>query len=123
MEHHALIFGIPINFSGKDSSPCVIWEGSHKVVQDEFRSLLVSKGISNLQGEDVTEFYSSLRKKIFASCKVKPVWLPLGHSYLINRLTLHGILPWVGDGENTQINRTIAYFRPHLIEGHDAWLN
>ena len=123
IEHHAFIYGIPVNPSGEDSSPCVVWEGSHKLVQSEFKSFLISKNINSLEGQDVTEFYTSLRKKIFSSCKIKPVWVPLGHSYLIHRLTLHGILAWKGSGENTNMNRTIAYFRPHLIGGHETWLN
>ena len=123
MEHHAFIYGIPINLTGEGSSPCVVWEGSHKVVQNEFKSFLTFRKIHSLQDQDVTEFYSSIRKKIFASCRMKKIWLPVGQSYLIHRLTLHGILPWVRDAKNTNVNRTVAYFRPHLIGGHETWLD
>ncbi len=46
----------------------------------------------------------------------------MGHAYIINRLTLHGILPWKHEATDSENSRMIAYFRPDLRNGEDRWL-
>ena len=58
----------------------------------------------------------------FSSCKVKEIWVPMGHAYIINRLTLHGILPWKNETAESESSRMIAYFRPDLTNGEKRWL-
>ncbi len=121
-EYHSFILGIPINQAGKEASPCVIWEGSHEIIKNELRKYKRLRKISNWGNEDITEFYNDLRKKIFSSCEVKEIWVPMGHAYIINRLSLHGIMPWNQKPKGDENSRMIAYFRPDLKNGQKRWL-
>ena len=121
-EYHSFILGIPLNQTGKGAAPCVVWEGSHCIVKNEFRNYEKANNIKEWKNEDITEFYNNLRKKIFSSCKVKEIWVPMGHAYIINRLTLHGILPWKYEATGGGNSRMIAYFRPDLRNGENRWL-
>ena len=46
----------------------------------------------------------------------------MGHAYIINRLTLHGILPWKFEATESGNSRMIAYFRPDLRNGENSFV-
>lgn len=121
-EYHSMILGIPINNVKVENAPCVVWEGSHIIVRNEFKDYMKGKGIDSLEEEDISDFYKDLRRKIFKLCRVKKLHAPMGQAYLINRLCLHGIFPWQGICADEKTGRRIAYFRPELVGGQQYWL-
>ena len=120
-EYHSFILGIPINSTSNKASPCVIWEGSHAIVRDAFKKYKEIQNIDTWDTHDITDFYNKLRSEIFNQCIAKTIWVPVGHAYLIHRLSFHGILPWK-DNTKRKSGRMIAYFRPDLFQGQINWL-
>ncbi len=93
-EPHAFVLGIPMTAVDTNCSPLVVWEGSNKIIRDHFTKALSSYNESEWNQVDLTETYKKARKVCFEECKRVIVHGWPGETYLIHRLSLHGIAPW-----------------------------
>lgn len=121
-EHHAFIFGIPLSRFNRFASPLVIWEGSHHIILDTFHKIFSSLSSSEWPQLDVTFQYKEARKKVFATCPKKVIWVPLGGCFVLHRMCLHGISPWAKNAQAEPCGRIMAYFRPKLL-CEKNWIN
>ena len=121
-EYHAFILGIPLLDYNEFAAPVVVWEGSHKIMHDCLSKQLTELKAGLWKNEDITDIYKEARREIFLKCKLQIVIVPLGGSYLIHRLALHGIMPWAENGKSGDVGRIVAYFRPQFNEV-EFWLN
>ena len=121
-EYHAFILGIPLVDYNEFAAPVVVWEGSHKIMLTYLSKKLIKLKDSLWKNEDITDIYREARREIFAKCKPKNITIPVGGSYLIHRLALHGVMPWKKNGKSGNGGRMIAYFRPQFNEAK-FWLN
>jgi len=119
-EPHAYVLGIPLNAS--TASPMVVWEGSHKIMRDAFTSALAKVDPANWHTIDLTDTYQAARRRCFETCARREISVPLGGSYLIHRLALHGVAAWKDTDTAPTQGRMIAYFRPELSDIRH-WLN
>lgn len=120
-EYHGFILGIPMVESDDRASPLVVWEGSQEIV----RSALVER-FSNLAPdhwgeEDITEAYHAVRHRVFKQCRRIAISARPGEAYLVHRLALHGISPWIAGAEAGDDGRMICYFRPEIGDA-ETWL-
>ena len=121
-EFHGFVLGFPMVDFSADASPMVVWEGSHEMVRERFRSTYGDRPPADWPDIDVTEDYHALRREIFEACPRVPVSAKRGEAYLVHRLALHGVAHW-GEGATAGPDgRMIAYFRPD-IGGPADWLN
>ena len=121
-EYHAFILGIPLVNYNKFAAPVVVWEGSHKIMHDCLSKQLIELDTGLWKSEDITGIYNEARREIFLKCKPQIVTVPVGGSYLIHRLALHGVMPWAENGKSGDGGRMIAYFRPQFSQAK-FWLN
>ncbi|NKB63277.1 MAG: hypothetical protein GKR95_14540 [Gammaproteobacteria bacterium] len=119
-EHHSFVLGIPMMEHSEASSPLVMWEGSHHIVREKFGAFYKEFPPNEWGNQDVTELYNETRKTIFEQCKRVVIMGRPGETYLLHRLTLHGIAPWKEKGQNDPY-RMVCYFRPELSSPED-WL-
>ena len=119
-EVHGFILGLPLTDAGAEASPLVVFEGSHEIMRAAFRERLAGIAPDAWSNEDMTDAYVDARRKCFESCPRVTVHARPGEAYLIHRLALHGVAPWI-DGEGA---RMIAYFRPDPYPGStpEWWL-
>ena len=120
-EHHSFVLGIPMVESSPDASPFVIWEGSHEIVRKTFSQCFKGLPAERWADRDITEIYHELRRKIFQRCRRVEISADPGESYLVHRLSLHGIAPWSESATASPDGRMICYFRPE-IRGPQQWL-
>jgi len=113
-EPHAFVLGIPLTPTWPGASPMVIWEGSHEIMREAFRSALSDVPMSHWQTHNLTDVYQAARRRCFELCARVPLVAQPGQSYLLHRLALHGVAPW-DDKERIDApsdGRMIVYFRP-----------
>lgn len=121
-EPHAFILGLPMTEASETAAPLVIWSGSHLILQRAFQAAF--KGASgSLSDHDVTEVYQGARRKVFETCPRILVHAPVGSAILLHRLLLHGVGPWEDTATAGPDGRMIAYFRPEMPGGVEAWLS
>lgn len=120
-EHHGFILGIPMSDSQNGASPLVVWQGSHEIARETFRSEFGDAPPETWGDIDITEAYHALRRRIFAHCTRVEVEARPGEAYLIHRLALHGIAPWAQRARAGEDGRMVAYFRPET-SGPREWL-
>lgn len=113
-EPHAWVLGLPLNTTSPDAAPLVVWEGSHTIMRAAFARRLADRDPREWSSVDVTDAYTRARREVFDSCKRVELHAHPGGSFLLHRLTLHGIAPWGQDAKAPQEGRMIAYFRPTL---------
>jgi hypothetical protein len=118
--YHEFILGIPLAEIDAGRSPLVLWEGSHEIVRQAFREHFGEMPPAEWPDVDVTDLYRSVRRRIFDTCERIEVTARPGESYLLHRLTLHGIVPWTGPASAD--GRMIVYFRPDTGTP-ERWLN
>ena len=121
-EHHSFIFGVPLVHYNDSAAPIVVWEGSHHIIRNFLVKKLSSTPSNLWEHEDITKIYNEARREVFLKCKQKQIVVPVGGSYLLHRLALHGVLPWGEKGDSDKEGRMIAYFRP-LLNQSRFWLN
>ena len=121
-EYHSFIFGIPLVSYNEFAAPLVVWEGSHHIIRTYLAKKLLKIPINLWKDEDITEVYHEARREAFFQCKIKIIVAPVGASYILHRLSLHGIMPWEKTGCSEDGRRMIAYFRPILNDGY-FWLD
>lgn len=121
-EHHAFVLGIPMVECDVDASPLVVWEGSHELVRSAMQSRFGDLAEDRWGDEDITEAYHAVRQQIFAQCDRVRITARPGEVYLLHRLALHGISPWLDGAQASDDGRMICYFRP-VLGGAGRWLN
>ena len=122
LEYHAFILGIPITTYDHGASPLVVWEGSHELIRKAFQERLYNVPEKLWANEDLTEAYHAVRRKIFETCKRVEIYSKPGASYIIHRLSLHGIAPWAEAAKaDPNFGRAIIYFRPTIFTSSE-WL-
>ena len=110
-EPHAYILGLPLNDAAPEAAPLVVWEGSHEIMRRAMEEALAPYQPCEWGNVDVTEIYQAARREVFETCERVAVHARPGESYLLHRLSLHGVAPWTGPETG---DRRIAYFRPAL---------
>ena len=121
-EYHAFILGIPMVEFSADASPFIIWEGSHKIIQQAIMERLGDLPSEQWADEDVTETYQQARREVFQCCPRVELYAQPGEAFIAHRLSVHGMGPWGDDAEATEDGRMICYFRPEM-NGPTYWLN
>ena len=122
-ERHAYILGLPLTECGAGASPVSVWEGSHHVMRAAFERGLADIPEAEWDSVDLTGVYHAARREVFATCNRITVPAQPGETYLIHRLTLHGVAHWEEGAEAPEDGRMIAYFRPELPKGCRDWLD
>ena len=120
-EPHAFILGVPLTHADAEAAPLVVWEGSHKILRDTFCRAFEGIAPELLPDCDVTDVYQTARTKVFNTCRRVIVHGPPGSAYVIHRLALHGVAPWVTGAQSDKEGRLIAYFRPPMTGGVLPW--
>ena len=121
-EYHGFILGIPLVQTGPGASPVVVWQGSHVIIREVFKSVFVDINPENWGDIDITEIYQQTRRQIFDQCERVEISAQPGECYLIHRLALHGVSPWRENTAASKDGRMICYFRPEISDPH-AWLD
>ncbi len=121
-EPHAFILGLPLTRCAPEASPLVVWEGSHVILRAALSEALAPQDPQDWGQVDVTEAYQAARRKVFETCPRVPVPVIPGEALLLHRLTLHGVGPWAEGAFAPPEGRMIAYFRPPMAGGAEAWL-
>ena len=119
-EPHAYILGLPLNETSPEASPLVVWEGSHILMAKAFQAAFQRYDPKDWNNIDITDIYQSTRKKVFDTCKRVSVHARPGEAYVLHRLALHGVAPWVIGAVAPSEGRMIAYLRPELADS-SAW--
>ena len=118
-EPHAWILGLPLNAC--DASPLVVWQGSHLILQAALQQALAPHPPETWGEVDITQAYTTARRRIFDTCDRIPLPVRPGEATLLHRLTLHGVAPWEAAASAPPEGRIIAYFRPLMASVQD-WL-
>ncbi len=121
-ERHAYILGLPLSECDAGASPLVIWEGSHHIMRAVFEAALGDVAEDKWADIDLTDVYQATRREFFERCSRVVVTAKPGAAYLVHRHALHGIAAWQDGAKAPPEGRMIAYFRPELPEGSEAWL-
>lgn len=121
-EYHGFVLGIPLVEVSADASPFVIWEGSHEVIRQGFKTIFDNVPPENWGYIDVTESYTRIRREVFSNCERVVIAAKPGESYVVHRLALHGVAPWADQATAGPDGRMIAYFRPDFGSPLN-WLN
>ena len=120
-EPHAWILGLPITDCGAGAAPLVIWEGSHEVIRAGLLAALADRDPATWGQADLTEAYTSARRRVFAECPRVELPARPGEATLIHRMAIHGVAPWVPGADAPADGRIVAYFRP-LMPSVADWL-
>jgi hypothetical protein len=120
-EFHRLILGIPLQQTPAHAAPTVVWEGSHKLIQQAFIETLKDIPIQHWPQTDLTDVYQRIRREVFERCKRVEVHVPPGECYLIHRFAVHGVAPWQAQHDDQNKLRSIVFFRPEIGSRWD-WL-
>ncbi|MEM7194081.1 MAG: hypothetical protein AAF402_03965 [Pseudomonadota bacterium] len=120
-EMHAYILGIPMNLFPEHAAPFVLWEGSHHLIRDSLRQLFGDTDPENWGSQDITDFYQSLRRRIFDNCSRVEVHAKPGEAFVVHRMMLHGVAPWENIESESGAMRMICYFRPAVTNPRN-WL-
>ena len=115
-EPHAWVLGLPLTRTSTDAAPLVIWEGSHKIMRRAFEKAFADHTPDIWPRVDITDAYTQARAEVFETCKRITVHALPGESYLMHRLTLHGVAPWADQATAPEEGRMIAYFRPDCAD-------
>jgi hypothetical protein len=117
-EPHAFVLGIPLCNVDAETSPLVVWEGSHEIMRSAFLRVLSAHDPKDWPSVDLTDAYTAARRDVFSSCVRVEVCTTLGQCYVLHRLALHGVAPW---GRSNAKERPVIYFRP-LLDTLEPWL-
>jgi len=121
-ETHGFLLGIPMVEYSRDASPLVVWEGSHEMIRAAFNARFSGIAPDKWGDEDVTELYQQIRKRVFEQCRKVEVQASPGETFLVHRLTVHGIAPWKETATAGPDGRMICYFRP-VLDKPEKWLS
>jgi hypothetical protein len=113
-EPHGYILGLALNPVPPEAAPLVVWDGSHSIMGNAFRSAFGNLAPAVWPETDVTEVYQEARRTVFATCRRIPLPARPGEATLLHRHLLHGVAPWPETVPGPDDGRMIAYFRPEL---------
>lgn len=120
-EPHGWILGLPLNAADAQAAPLVVWEGSHRILQEALMQVLAAHDPATWGEVDITDAYTAARKRVFDTCRRVALPGRVGEAVILHRLLIHGVAPW-GDGAGAdEPGRMVAYFRPELPSVAD-WL-
>lgn len=111
-EFHDFILGLPLGDASAEASPLVVWEGSHLIMQEMFRTVFANVAPQAWEDVDVTDAYHATRRRAFAECPRVTLPATAGEATLVHRFALHGVAPWAPGATSSAEGRMIAYFRP-----------
>ena len=120
-EHHGFILGLPMVEFDAQASPFIVWEGSHEIVRKAFVERFDGLKPEQWEDEDVTAIYQRTRREVFESCKRVEVAARPGEAFVVHRLALHGVAPWLETARAGKDGRMICYFRPDYGDAF-SWL-
>lgn len=123
-ECHRFILGIPMTPINEAHAPPVVWEGSHHIVREYLAPCYRGIPAEKWPDVDITEAYHEARKAVFARCRRVILIAQPGETFILHRLSVHGIAPWentIDDDHHTEPLRMICYFRPYF-ENPSNWL-
>jgi hypothetical protein len=118
-ERHDYIFGISLLDGDAGAAPFVVWEGSHRIMQQAFARAYEGAAPETWGDVDVTEIYQAARAEVFKTCRRVELPAKAGEAYVVHRFALHGVAPW---RESPLDQRAIVYFRPWQMTA-EAWLS
>lgn len=121
-EPHSFILGVPLTKASADAAPLVVWQGSHRIMCDAFKTALADHAPATWSDIDITDVYTTARRIVFETCPRIALPAQPGEATLLHRLTLHGVTPWADIAKADEEGRMIAYFRPEMTSVID-WLN
>lgn len=121
-EPHAYVLGLALTAQSDTASPLVAWEGSHRIMQDMFRTVLGGHPPASWPEIDLTEAYQAARRRAFDTCRRVALPTVPGEAVLLHRHLLHGVAPWGEAATAPPEGRIIAYFRPEFAD-HREWLD
>jgi hypothetical protein len=117
-ERHDYIFGISLSDGDEGAAPFVVWEGSHRIMQEALARAYEGLAPETWGDVDVTEIYQAARAQVFKTCARIELPARAGGAYVVHRFALHGVAPWVA---STLGQRAMVYFRPWQMSTAD-WL-
>jgi len=120
-EPHAFLLGIPLVAVDAGMAPFVLWQGSHEIMREALVRAFAGVDPQHWSALDLTDIYQAARRVVFAECPRIEITTKPGETYLVHRLTLHGMAPWRGESRHAA-GRTIIYFRPPFADPAD-WLS
>jgi hypothetical protein len=121
-ERHDWILGLPLSETTAGASPLVVWDGSHRILQEALQKALGDCPGAEWPDVDITDIYQAARKKVFANCPRRPLFTRPGEAVLLNPFLLHGVAPWENGAAASKDGRMVAYLRPESLIGEGAWL-
>ncbi|MGR3524605.1 MAG: hypothetical protein ACU0CT_01225 [Paracoccaceae bacterium] len=116
-EPHAWIMGLPLTECDAGASPLVIWRGSPHILRHALLRACDGHPPETWGDLDLTDAYTAARAEVFATCERVELSAAPGQAYLLHRLALHGVAPWMQGVQAPADGRMIAYFRPILPGG------
>lgn len=120
-EFQGFLLGVPVTATNTQAAPLVVWEGSHRIIGAALRAALAQHPPETWHLLDLTEPYNAARKQVFDECKRVVVHARPGESYLLHRMAIHGVSPWLEGAKAPPEGRAILYFRPEIPR--TSWLN
>jgi hypothetical protein len=121
-EPHGWILGIPLNDCSDDAAPLVAWQGSAEILRAALRDACGDAPPDTWGDIDVTEAYTTARKRIFDTCRRVELPARPGEATLMHRHVLHGVAPWAATATAPAEGRIIAYFRPVMFSVQE-WMS
>lgn len=121
-EPNAFVLGLPLTQASADAAPLVVWDGSHHIMKQAFTQALAPHDPADWSNIDVTDAYQAARRKVFETCPRIVVPAAPGAATLLHRFTLHGVASWADTATADPQGRMIAYFRPEMPGGVQAWI-
>ena len=122
-EPHAFILGLPLTACDPEASPLVVWEGSPEIIRAALARALAPHPPKDWGRVDITDAYVAARREVFDTCPRVALPAVPGEALLLHRLALHGVAPWAEGAKAPEEGRMIAYFRPQIAGGIQAWLD
>jgi hypothetical protein len=116
-EWHAFILGLPLN--NADAAPLMVWPFSHLIMGPALRRAIAGRDPETV---DLTDAYQAARRLVFETSDPVPIVAKPGQAILLHRHMLHGVAAFAPDQSAPIEGRMIAYFRPLMTQGAQAWV-
>jgi len=82
-ELHRYILAIPMVEFSNDASPFVVWEGSHKIIQQRLSSYLSDYPPDQWGNIPISDVYNAARKEVFEKCQRLELALTPGQAIVV----------------------------------------
>ena len=121
-EPHGFILGLPLTPMTTGTGAFVVWDGSHRIINQAFSTAYAGHGPADWGNIDVTDIYQPTRRTVLDTCPRRAVIAQPGQMILVHRQAIHGSAPWVDGATGPHEGRMIAWFRPILTDPAN-WLD